>query len=77
VPTVITESNGKRRLYQRWATPLELLRESPHGESSLRPDVTLAELERLAATQTDTEAALAMQQAKRKLFGAFGGKQTA
>jgi hypothetical protein len=37
----------------------------------------LAELERLAAAQTDTEAALAMQQAKRKLFGSFGEKQTA
>jgi transposase InsO family protein len=78
VPTVITEPNGKRRrLYQRWATPLELLRELPHGESSLRAGLTLAELERLAAAQTDTEAAVAMQQAKRKLFGGFGGRQTA
>jgi len=78
VPRVITEPNGKRRrLYQRWATPLELLQESPHAGSCLRPGITLAELERLASAQTDTEAALAMQQAKRKLFGLWRGKQTA
>jgi transposase InsO family protein len=78
VPTVITEPNGKRRrLYQRWATPLELLRESPQGESGLRAGVTLAELERLAAAQTDTEAALAMQQAKRQLLGGLRGKRPA
>jgi len=78
VPTVITEPNGKRRrLYQRWATPLELLRESPQGESCLRPGISWAELERMAAAQTDTEAALAMQQAKRKLLGGLRPKQTA
>jgi hypothetical protein len=78
VPRVVTQLNGKRRrLYERWATPLELLRESPHAGSCLRPGVSMTELEGLAAAQTDTEAALAMQQAKRKLFGSFGEKQTA
>jgi len=78
VPKVITETNGKRRrLYQRWATPLELLRESTQGESCLRLGVTFVDLERLAGAQTDTEAAMEMQQAKRKLFGSFRGKQTA
>ena len=78
VPTVLTQANGKRRrIYQRWATPWELFRELPHCESFLRPGVTLAELERLVQQQSDTEAALAMQRAKRKLFGAFKGKQTA
>ncbi len=72
VPTVITEANGKRRrVYERWATPFELFRESPRCESFLRPGVTLAELERFAQTQSDTEAALAMQRAKRKLFASF------
>jgi hypothetical protein len=37
----------------------------------------MAELDRLAQLQSDTEAALAMQRAKRKLFGSFKGKQTA
>ncbi|HTX38886.1 MAG TPA: hypothetical protein VME43_27870, partial [Bryobacteraceae bacterium] len=53
---------------QRWATPWELFRELPECESFLRPGVTLAELERFAQRQSDTEAALAMQSAKRQLF---------
>ena len=78
VPQVITEANGKRRrLYRRWATPFELLQESPHGENSLRSGVTLPELKRFAQTQSDTEAARAMQEAKRKLFRGFQQKSTA
>ena len=78
VPTVVTAANGKRRrIYQRWATPFELLREMPRCESFLRSGVTLGELEQYAQRQSDTEAALAMQQAKRKLFGICKGKQTA
>jgi hypothetical protein len=72
VPKVLTEANGKRRrVYERWATPFELFRELPHCESYLRPNVTLAELERFAQAQTDTEAALEMQRAKRKVFQSF------
>ena len=78
VPTVVTQANGKRRrIYQRWATPFELLQEVPTCESLLRPDVTLANLQDFAQQQSDTEAALAMQRAKRKLFGNVKGKQTA
>jgi hypothetical protein len=76
VPTVITAANGKRRrIYLRWATPFELLQESPH--SRLRPGITLAELQRFARSQSDTEAALAMQRAKRKLLDQVKGEQTA
>ncbi len=72
VPQLLTEANGKRRrVYLRWATPFELFRESPHCQSCLRPGVTLAELERCAQIHSDTEAALAMQRAKRKLFESF------
>ena len=78
VPTLLTESNGKRRrVYLRWATPFELFQESPHCRSSLRPGVTLEELERFAGIQSDTEAALSMQQAKRELFQSFQQKSTA
>jgi hypothetical protein len=78
VPTVLTQANGKRkRIYQRWATPLELFTELPDCENFLRPGLTLAELEAFAQRQTDTEAALAMQRAKRKLFDRFKQKQTA
>ena len=72
VPTILTEANGKRRrIYQRWATPWELLREMPQCESFLRPGITLVELEGFAQRQSDTEAALAMQRAKRKLLGSI------
>ena len=78
VPQILTQANGKRRrIYQRWATPLELFQEVPQCESLLRPGVTLAELNRLASSQTDTEAALRMQGAKRKLLGTIRAKQTA
>jgi transposase InsO family protein len=69
VPVVITEPNGKRRrIYPRWATPFELFQEMPRCESLLRPGVKLAELEQFARLQSDTEAALQMQRAKRQLL---------
>jgi transposase InsO family protein len=78
VPRVITQANGKRRrLYERWATPFELFGELPHCEGLLRPGLTLAELACFAQTQSDTEAALAMQRAKHKLFESFRRTVTA
>jgi len=78
VPKVLTETNGKRRrVYLRWATPFEMFRELPQCEKLLRPPVALAELDRFVQTQSDTEAALALQQAKRKLFQSFGRERTA
>src|SRR5580704_16859436 len=78
VPKVLTAANGKRRrVYLRWATPFELFRELPGCENHLRPHITLAELDRYAQIQSDTEAALAMQSAKRKLFQSFQSKRTA
>jgi hypothetical protein len=78
VPKILTAANGKRRrVYLRWATPFEMFRELPHCESYLRPNVTLAELDRFAQSQSDTEAALEMQRAKRKLFPSLQRKSTA
>ena len=69
VPQVVTETNGKRRrIYRQWATPLELLQTVPHWEACLRPGTTAGGLKQIADQQTDTEAALAMQAAKRKLL---------
>jgi transposase InsO family protein len=69
VPEVVTAANGKRqRIYSRWATPFELLRESPHCTDCLRPGISLTELEQFARSQSDTEAALALQSAKRQLL---------
>ena len=78
VPKVITAANGKRRrVYLRWATPFELFREIPGCENYLRPHITLAELDHFAQTQSDTEAALAMQRAKCKLLQKVQSKRTA
>lgn len=78
VPKILTAANGKRRrVYLRWATPFELFRELPGCENHLRPHITLAELDRFAQIQSDTEAALGMQRAKRKLFQSFQSKRTA
>jgi len=75
VPKILTAANGKRRrVYSRWATPFELFRELPGCENYLRPHITLAELDRFALSQTDTEAALAMQRAKRKLLPGIQGR---
>lgn len=69
VPVVLTEPNGKRRrVYPRWATPFELFQQIPHCRNLLSPGVTLAELEAFAQSQSDTEAALDMQRAKRQLL---------
>ena len=69
VPVVITELNGKRRrIYPRWATPFELFQEMPRCQNLLRPGVTLAGLQQFAQLQSDTEAALEMQRAKRQLL---------
>jgi transposase InsO family protein len=72
IPKILTAANGKRRrIYLRWATPFEMFRELPRCAQYLRPQVTLTELDRFAQTQSDTEAALEMQRAKRKLFQSF------
>jgi transposase InsO family protein len=69
VPVILTEPNGKRRrVYTRWATPFELFQQMSHCRNLLRPGVTLAELEGFAQHQSDTEAALDMQRAKRQLL---------
>jgi hypothetical protein len=69
VPQIIEQPNGKRqRVYRRWATPLEIFSTLPQRESYLKPGVSMASLLQFAQEQTDTEAAIAMQQAKQKLL---------
>lgn len=78
VPEVTTTEKGKRRRLYRWyATPWEILRQLPDLARHLRPEVTAAELERIARAESDTEAARNMQQAKRRLFASLRWKQTA
>lgn len=72
VPEIKIDAKGKvKRAYRWYATPWEILRQLPGLAGHLRPDVTVAELERQARTQTDTEAAEAMQAAKQSLFLSF------
>jgi hypothetical protein len=70
VAEVVEQANGKRkRVYREWATPFEIFSRTAERESFLRPGVTIAELESFALKQSDTEAAIAMQQAKKRLMG--------
>ena len=69
IPEIVEEANGKRRrVYRVWATPFEIFSRTPQCESRLRPGISMAELERVASAQSDTEAAIEMQRAKRRML---------
>jgi transposase InsO family protein len=69
VAQIVEEANGKRRrVYRRWDTPFEIFSQTPQCATYLRPGVSMAELDRFAKAQSDTEAAIEMQHAKRKLL---------
>lgn len=72
VAEIVEEPNGKRRrVYRQWATPFEIFSRTPQCEIYLRPGITMAELERFAQEQSDTESAIEMQRAKRQLLSAI------
>jgi transposase InsO family protein len=78
VPELVINSKGKqRRIYRWYATPWEILRQLPDLARHLGPEHSEAELERTAHAQSDTQAALSMQAAKRKLFLRIQRRQTA
>jgi transposase InsO family protein len=78
VPEVVTNSKGKqRRIYRWYATPWEILRQTPDMARYLRPGLTRAELEQQASAESDTKAAGRMQQAKQQLFAGFRQKRSA
>ena len=75
VPELRDLGKGKiKRVYRRWATPCELLEELADWRDHLRPGLSAAELQAQAVRQSDTEAALAMQEAKRELLRRIGRK---
>lgn len=75
VPELRHLGNGKiERIYRRWATPYELLQEVDGWQGHLRPGLTADQLRERADMESDTEAALAMQKAKRALFRRIGRK---
>jgi hypothetical protein len=68
-PEVRIDAKGrKRRLYKTWQTPFEKLLSLDRPQQFLRPGLSVAALQRVAATMSDTEAARRMQQAKNNLF---------
>jgi transposase InsO family protein/transposase len=78
VPELKTNERGKtERVYRWYATPWEILRQLPGVAGYLREQITTEELELRAGKQTDTGAALSMQEAKRKLFAGFRQKRIA
>jgi transposase InsO family protein len=76
-PERLVDQRGKERVrYKHYATPWEVLRQLEQslkkGQSSyLKPTESLAALDRLAKSCSDTAAAQRMQQAKRELFRGF------
>jgi len=75
VPELKTNEKDKTKRIDNWyVTPLENLRQLPGVAGYLRDDLTL---ERQAGLQTDTGAAIEMQEAKRKLFAGFQQKKIA
>jgi transposase InsO family protein len=78
VPEVVANGKGKqRRIYRWYATPWEILRQLPDLARRLQPGTTQADLEKMAGAESDTAAALRMQEAKRNLFTNIRQKRTA
>jgi hypothetical protein len=72
VPELIVNAKGKeKRVYRWYATPWEILRQLPDVASDLKAEWTIAQLDQQAQAKSDTQAALEMQEAKRKLFASF------
>jgi len=69
IPEIDTQGKLKKRYpYEAMATPYEKLKSLPDAGSSLKPGVSFAQLDAIALTISDNEAAKQMNEAKRKLF---------
>jgi transposase InsO family protein len=78
VPEVRVTAKGKQKRVYRWyATPWEILRQLPGLAGFLRPNLTVDQLEQSAHEKSDTQAAMLMQEAKRKLFAQLHHKRSA
>jgi len=78
VPETTVSAKGKQKRVYRWyATPWEILRQLPGLARFLRPEVDANQLQRMAGIRTDTQAAMDMQAAKRKLFANLQNRRSA
>ena len=70
-PTEVVDRRGKttrRYRYQDTMTPFEKLKSLPGAEQHLKPGITIAALEEQAEAASDLDAALALNQARARLF---------
>ena len=78
VPEIVTNAKGKqRKIYRRYETPLEILRQLPEVTQYLKPGQTLAALQLEERAMSDTEAARKMQRDKQLLFTKVQYRRTA
>ena len=78
VPEMQFTAKGKhKRVYRWYATPWEILRQLPGLAQHLRPELTIAELEKRSRLVGDTQAARDMQKAKHKLFATLPRQRSA
>ena len=78
VPELTVTAKGKQKRTYRWyATPFEILRQLPGLAGFLRSDLTLDQLAQTARNNSDTQAAAAMQEAKRRLFAGLHHQRSA
>ncbi len=78
VPHLKKDGKGKTiRKYDWYATPWEILRQTPTVAGSLKAEITIDEMERRAGMDSDVGAAIKMQAARRKLFAGFADSRAA
>ncbi|MBW8078307.1 MAG: DDE-type integrase/transposase/recombinase [Gallionella sp.] len=73
-PETITDAKGKERKryrYEQMRTPYEKLKSLSNAMEYLKPGITFEQLDVQAAKMSDNEAALAMNNARKKLFQAI------
>jgi hypothetical protein len=70
-PETVTDAKGKeykRYRYEEMKTPYEKFKSLPNAKDSLKSDITFEQLNVQAAKMSDNDAALAMNNARKKLF---------
>jgi len=73
-PETITDAKGKERKkyrYENMSTPYEKLKSLPDIDKSLKPGITFEQLDAQSGKMSDNDAALSMNNARRKLFQAI------
>lgn len=79
-PETRTDAKGKERKiyrYENLMTPYEKLKSLPRAKQYLKPGVSFATLNRIAAETSDNQAADQLQKARQKLFKTIHGRDLA